>query len=240
VIRLVQHKEWMLADDEDVWIGREVLATGEFDFGIVQRTFDLLGKRQTLFDIGANIGTVCIPAIVRGFAERAVAVEPEPFNFRLLRCNAILNEVDDRIDFHQTAAGSEFGTVLLRLAQDGNRGDHRVGNNSHSGLTIQVPIEQMSQFEVSPNDLVWLDVQGSEPAVLEGWPAVLEQRIPLVVEMAPTILASEDCFDRLLDCLSAYEWFTDLRGDCQMRPIKDLKYFCAAIATGTHRDLLMR
>ena len=36
---------------------------------------------KKLYDIGANIGVTCIPAVNRGYVKQAIAVEPESENF---------------------------------------------------------------------------------------------------------------------------------------------------------------
>jgi len=69
-------------------------------------------------DVGANIGTTSIPAVLsEGFAS-AVAIEPEPENVRVLRLNVLLNDLDERIT---VAAGGGVG----------RRG--RVGARGHAG-----------------------------------------------------------------------------------------------------------
>ncbi len=48
----------------------------------MHRAVSLLGRRglTSLIDIGANIGTICIPAVKCGLFDRAIAIEPEPLN----------------------------------------------------------------------------------------------------------------------------------------------------------------
>jgi len=56
-----------------------------------------------IVDVGAHIGTTTIPALTRhGFA-RAVAVEPDPDNIRLLRVNVALNRLHERVTVIQAA-----------------------------------------------------------------------------------------------------------------------------------------
>ena len=42
---------------------------------------------KIIYDIGANIGVTCIPAVNRGLVKNAFAVEPETSNFELLKLN---------------------------------------------------------------------------------------------------------------------------------------------------------
>ena len=71
---------------------KQIFATGELDFFDFTKTLELLqqhhgylGIPTLLIDVGANIGQICIPAVARGYSKRAIAIEPEPHNCRLLR-----------------------------------------------------------------------------------------------------------------------------------------------------------
>lgn len=239
MIRVANHRELLLADDTDTYIGREVLATGGFEFDLVTKAVRLTGPRRVLVDVGANIGTVCVPAVSRGLAQRAIAIEPDPNNFRLLRCNTILNEVDQLVTCVQAAAGDTTRTVHLELADDGNQGDHRVGDGTGPRTSIEVPMQPLSPLlDASTDDLVWVDVQGCEPLVLDGWPELTERNVPMVIEVAPWLLG--DSVNRLLDQLAGYDTFTDLRNSDQAVPVDQLPEFVANIPDGHHRDLLMR
>ena len=71
---------------------------------------------KVLLDIGANIGTTSIPAVTQWGASRVLAVEPEAENFRLLRCNVILNDLDDRIDCVKHVVTNHSGPVTLEIS----------------------------------------------------------------------------------------------------------------------------
>ena len=78
---LCDHKEPFVVDTKDGIIGRVLFETGEFDFGKFETAHRLICERRgkapaLLVDIGANIGTICIPAISRGLVQSAIAIEP--------------------------------------------------------------------------------------------------------------------------------------------------------------------
>ena len=79
-----------------------------------------------LYDIGANIGVTCIPAVNRGLVKRAIAVEPEPENFKLLKLNIILNNLEDKIETLNYALSSESDKFLNLEISNDNSGDHRI------------------------------------------------------------------------------------------------------------------
>ena len=120
----------------DMTIGATVRRTGGFDFEKFEAALALLPadfNLETLFDIGANVGVICIPAVGRGLASRAVAFEPEPGNYRLLVANIYLNGLQGSIVHHNIALGAQDDEVLSFELAETNFGDHRVRVASDSG-----------------------------------------------------------------------------------------------------------
>jgi hypothetical protein len=107
--------ERYLVHSKDAVIGREVFLSGQFDFDKVESAIKLVAHHtgrtdvEILLDIGANIGTVCVPAVARGLVKRAIAIEPDPTNCRLLRINALLNRVEAKVAIFESALGDTAG-----------------------------------------------------------------------------------------------------------------------------------
>jgi len=201
-----------------------------FDFSKLQRVLSLLGEQRLtlLLDIGANIGTICIPAITRGLFEKAIAIEPEPLNFSLLRTNVELNRIATRITTHNLALGEADDQTLLFDLSASNFGDHRVRLSQDKadtgGETIQVPSQTLDRI-VEGTDLssalLWMDTQGFEGHVLAGATRTLKSRPPLVIEFWPGALARTGGMDRLKAALAqaGYATFFDLeQPDAVARP----------------------
>ncbi|WP_213959700.1 FkbM family methyltransferase [Variovorax sp. dw_954] len=201
-----------------------------FDFSKLERVVEMLGQQRMrlLLDIGANIGTICIPAVNRGLFERAIAFEPEPRNFSLLRANAELNRVADRITTHNIALGEKNDEILSFELSKGNHGDHRAryGNcNSDFGPeTIQVPSQTLDRIldDIDlGSTLLWMDTQGFEGYVLAGAARTLQRKLPLVTEFWPGGLASSGSMGRFRGALqlAGYSSFCDLsEKEIAMRP----------------------
>ena len=183
----------------DKVISRSVFTDGgSYDFQKFQTAVGLLGpefRLELLVDVGANIGTICITAVSRGFAPQAIAFEPEPRNFTALMANIHLNGLAPRVKAHNHALGSKDDeTVLLELSEE-NGGDHRVHANKASGLydeqnrkTIEIRSETLDKFleAVDPKStLIWMDTQGYEGHVLSGAKKALSSRVPMVLEFGP-------------------------------------------------------
>lgn len=205
-------------------IGKLLYCRGDFDLLKFERAVRIIEAERgcaeidTIYDVGANIGSICIPAIKRGHAARAVAFEPDPDNFRLLRINTLLNSVDDRIVCHQVALGAETGEAKLMLNTK-NHGDHRIAlhRETLSGDSVTVPVRRLDDFmpETAGADcLLWVDVQGFEAEVLAGGAEALQAGWPLVIEFTPQDLKANGSFDRLLDLLT----------QCRYSKMFDLEY----------------
>src|SRR5947209_3711511 len=82
----------------------------------------------TLLDIGANIGTTTVPALLRHGFTRALAIEPAPENLFLLRQNVYANELSDRVTIVAAAASDENGYVEMEMSPHNAAGNRvRVG-----------------------------------------------------------------------------------------------------------------
>jgi len=112
---------------------KEIFAAGTYSFSDFILTLELLRLHNVypenptlLIDIGANIGQICIVAVARHYSKRAIAIEPEPQNCRLLRANIALNGLTETISVHEAACGMfDNETLNLELSED-NLGDHRI------------------------------------------------------------------------------------------------------------------
>jgi FkbM family methyltransferase len=208
-------RERFVVHASDKMIGKRVFVNREpYDFDKLVLVTELLGtefQRTLLVDVGANIGTVCIPAITRGLFARAVAIEPDPANYALLVANIYLNHLQDKILTHHLAVGdTDGGTVLLERSPD-NFGDHRVKISTDAGsfheegrATIPVKSETLDTVlgEINPQaTLIWMDTQGFEGYVLAGASQALKQHTPLCLEFWPYGLARSGCYRLLKETL---------------------------------------
>lgn len=144
---------------------------------------------KAFIDVGANIGTHTVYALNSGDFGRAIAFEPEPSNLRLLQMNASVNGFGDQVSVQGKALGNAVGLATLHL-HPRNKAAHSIAlRPSYDGTqSIQVPLGRLDQ-ELAPMPadeigLVWIDVEGFEPEVIEGLGDYLGS-VPLAVEYAP-------------------------------------------------------
>ena len=134
-------------------------------------------KRNGFFlDIGANIGTASIYAKHLNPSFKIIAFEPEKTNFKILKCNCILNNMDDII-LENCALGKKTDMVSFLYTSDNPGGSH-VSNLS--GGTERVKMTSLDAFcsskNLLPSDIsfIWLDVEGFEDEVIIGAKTVIQ------------------------------------------------------------------
>jgi FkbM family methyltransferase len=226
-LMIAQGQETYVIVARDMAVGYPLFISGESDFSKFLAAISLLredrGRRiDAMWDVGANIGSVCIPALRRGFVRRAVAFEPQKKLFRLLRANAILNEVDGRLECHNVALGESRGSVDLTIAEN-NTGDYRIAGRMFEDDSMGEAARGKEAVDVRPMDdfidrfeadstLIYMDIQGYEGIALKGASRILSASPPLVAEFWPygmKRLSSYEAF-RGTVCSGLYSEFADL------------------------------
>ena len=205
---------------------------------------------ETLYDIGANIGTICIPAVGRGLVLRAVAFEPEPANFQMLMTNIHLNGLSQLIVPHNLALGANRGEMLRFELSPDNMGDHRVRVRSGLDLydessreVIDVPSDTFDalvpQFDAA-NALIWIDVQGYEGNVFKGAQQAISAGVPIALEVAPYLVERAGCEAALRSTVQRYGTFYDLgEKEPSPHPIADFDALYSSVRGKANVDLLL-
>ena len=211
--------ENFILQSNDQVIGRTVYATKKpFDFDKLTKVLKILNlkKNELLIDVGANIGTICIPAIKRNLFNKAIVFEPEPLNYSLLLSNIIINGCYNKISAHNIALGSKNREKLNLQLDDHNKGNHRIIINSKIKLKKNIVINshKLDSFIKNINSLstlVWIDVQGYETQVLLGAKNLLNKKVPVCIEFSPTFLEKKkyDIFKKMF-IKNGYNYFYNL------------------------------
>ena len=217
--------EVFVISSQDHAVGKMLSCYGILDYEALENALPLLGWEgplDLLIDVGANIGTVCITAVKRGVAKRAIAIEPGPLNFSLLTANARINEVSDKVTMHNLALGAADDDHVTFELSNTNFGDHRVRKTTDAGLhdedkreTVTIRSETFDTI-VGPiaanKTLIWMDTQGYEGYILAGATNAIAQKVPMVLEFWPYGMNRSGSYLPLKQALvsSQYEWFYDL------------------------------
>lgn len=262
--RLGRHDPFVLApfgpgrlvvDARDGEIGRVVFITGGYEriymetaLEVLRSTTGFSAEGTTFVDVGANIGTSTVDALLAFGFGRAECFEPAPDNLRLLRVNLILNGLEPVATVHPVALSDRDGEATLEISAT-NSGDHRIGASATGAPVVCRTLDSLvAEGALSLDDLglVWMDVQGHEPFVLEGAGSVLERATPWVIEYTPRALAESGTLDRLDDLVrTRFRQVVDLRllasgvPSAAFHPACDLGAVRAGLEADEHTDLLL-
>lgn len=153
-----------------------------------------LKEGDTLIDVGANIGYYTILAAKRvGPRGRVIAFEPEPNNFAILKRNVEANGFTNVI-LEQKALSNKPGTLRLYLEEE-NKGGHKVFQFGSARPFVEVEAVRLDDYLKEYKgriDLIKIDTEGAEGAILEGMQKTLRRHhgVTLLVEFFPKLLHS--------------------------------------------------
>ena len=184
---------------------------------------------DTFVDIGAFHGLYTIAVGNRvGKDGRVFAFEPDPNNLSFLKEHIILNHLENITTIEDKAVSSKSG---LTFFNSGCGSESQINATATSGFTVPVVTIQDS-FLGQTIDLLKIDVEGFEQAVLEGAMDLLKdgRRRPraIYIEMHPYAWeASGASSQRILSLLrdAGYGLFT-LDG----KPLSEIKSYGEAVA----------
>ena len=192
----VSNKDWL--------IGKHLFVRREFEIEFIENSIRFLqskgwlkpGINETVLDVGANLGMICIAMLGKGFFSNALAFEPAPDSFRLLKKNVSQNNLAEKIKCFNLALSSRNTTFEFEIAAD-NSGDNRVRMTNEKGKrseqqrrAIEVVAQTFDDFlknnraiEAHKINLIWLDIQGHEGHFFEGAQNFLKRyKTPCVAE----------------------------------------------------------
>jgi FkbM family methyltransferase len=161
----------------------------------------------TAVDVGANVGlhTLTMASAV-GPEGSVLAIEPNPVAVARLRANLALNDLDARVLVH--AVSDRVGEMPL-FVPDGvnnNLGQARLGprDGLTAGGSVAVTTLDLVAERLDALDLLKIDVEGFEVAVLRGARRTLERFRPVVLlEYEPELwLDAGHRWDDLVDLLA--------------------------------------
>ncbi len=186
-------------DPSDRVVGAWLMWHGEWQRREFVAAVDVLAAAGRLppdavfVDIGAHIGTHTIYALRTGRFSRAVAFEPAPNNVRLLAMNFETNGLSRAAVVVPKAAGSAPGVAVLHL-HPRNTGAHAIGTppSVEGQASLSVPVARvedvLEELGVPPDrvGLIWVDVEGYEPQVIDGLASLIARSVPIAFEFTPS------------------------------------------------------
>jgi FkbM family methyltransferase len=173
----------------DFNVSRSLLENGEYDWPQISWVKQILNAESCVVFAGAHIGAVLIPLARISGTHSIVAYEPSPRNFRLLGMNLVLNEIEGVVAIN-TALGSRTGKVQF-TENSINTGNSRVAP-TNGEITVNLDtLDRTIPADWSSIDLIVMDTEGSEVAVMRGAQMSLAKTKNLYVEFSPEQLREQ-------------------------------------------------
>lgn len=217
---LGRHKIFLRSSDRG--FACHVMLDGFWEMWLTQFLAQKVKPGMTVVDVGANYGyyTLLMGDAV-GETGHVIAVEPNPDAASLLDQSVGLNGFGSRTRLVPQALGAEAGTALL-FAPDGEPKNALVVPQVDlpGGRTHEVPVTTLDAVagDGSRIDLIKIDAEGAEQAIIEGMQQVLARDRPtLVLEYNAARYADPKAF--LDGLLALYINASELTGDGRLVPI---------------------
>jgi len=214
----------------DQSLGKHLFIDGQFDFDKLIKVNNLINlNERILIDVGANIGPICIPALKRSIVTKSIAIEPDKYSFEFLRKNVLLNNLTE-IQVINAVVGAENGMELFGSKKK-NLGDSKVINEKNEKefseiYTVnKITLNSLVNEVRSCDYLIWMDVQGFEPFVIEGASKFTDVRTPIVVEIFPLAINEYSNFDKIQKLLKNYLQFANLKFDIDFPVFESMDNF---------------
>ena len=149
-----------------------------------------LGEPSQILDLGANIGMFGAFAVARWPQAKIVGYEPDPTNAELHEQTIAASALDGRWQLVRAAAGAEDAVVQFASGLD--VGSHLVEGASQAGATtIEVAMQDVLA-QIADADLVKLDIEGGEWAILLDPRFAKQPPTALVLEYHPDLCPTPD------------------------------------------------
>lgn len=230
---------------KDDGIGKEFYFSGHYSLAEIDKAIGVLKhyniyKMGALLDIGANIGHVTLHCLAKKYSNFAICIEPDEFNFKLLKDNIKINNFEDITALKKIALGSKSGKEKIILSEN-NYGDHRIFTpnetididkyNPETNRKIEeidiTTMDDLQKTNTKFNDVsfISIDVQGFELEILKGGINFFKQGIPMMLEIDPYLLEKKGSELNVLNevLTKCFTHFVDIHSENIV--IKELSYF---------------
>ncbi|MEM6581417.1 MAG: FkbM family methyltransferase [Pseudomonadota bacterium] len=206
-------------DDSDRVISQTIRREGIWEPYETALLIASLEAGAVCLDVGANIGYYSvIAAQVVGATGAVFAFEPEVSNFRLLQANLELNQCQKTVHAIEAGLAETDSEARLYLSKD-NAGDHQVfaasDERAHYAIRLLKGADYLAP-RIDRLDLIKVDVQGAEYAVVQGLLELLRGLASpprIIIELTPLSLkqagASGRALIELLATLDQPMWIID-------------------------------
>ena len=200
----------------DNFVLRSMYLTGENHTAYELKVFLALAKKYygidstgegIFLELGANIGTTDIYFIKKLAPNlKWLAFEPNAENFKMLRINTILNDVEDKVTLVNCGLGDKFDEMTMYIGLDNPGSNTLIKLDDRPVEKVKIiPLDSyLAENKIAPQAIkyIWIDTEGYEAQVLLGAKNLLrENPAPIFMEFNPMAWNKTGYFERFVDLL---------------------------------------
>jgi FkbM family methyltransferase len=175
----------MMYNAHDVYVGASLEAYGEFSQAEVSFLLSLVSDESVVMDVGANYGALTLP--IARQVRQVYAFEPQRPVYYALAANLALNCLDNVL-CENVALSDQPGFITvprLDFTAKNNIGGLALGNPGTTGrgfysVRAETLDEYVTRNRIRQLDLIKVDVEGMEEAVLRGGEKTLRSLRPIL------------------------------------------------------------
>ncbi len=241
--RLYTKKYFFIIFGKDKYISKETYVNGPHDYRLFKKSKTLLNKKiKYLIDVGANIGTFCIPPTKDRLIKKCIAIEPVEKINDILKINIILNELNDKIKTYKYVISDKKNENLSLTLNKNNYGDNKfkISKNRKKNFPIVKLDFFINYFDLNQL-LIKIDVQGFENKVLMSATKFINKSVPLIIEFDHNFIRRENSHKIIRLIKSKYNFFSLLdKKNVEKEKIKNFdKIFYEIQKNKTHLNCLI-
>ncbi|KPF71955.1 hypothetical protein IP88_10380 [alpha proteobacterium AAP81b] len=198
---------------EDMIVTPHLLSLGCNEPHVTRFLLSVTHPGEVFVDIGANIGYYSILGGWRVWPDGQVwSFEPQPDLYAMLSDNMMVNGFSAMARRHRVALSDRPGTAEMRifegyLAASTLRSPsadfiaHTEQETGRKSSTLTVPLVRLDDImrDVPAIDVMKIDAEGYEPAIIRGAEAILARstRARIIMEFVPPIMGRAEALDLL-------------------------------------------
>jgi FkbM family methyltransferase len=175
----------MFLRSTDLGFASHVMFDGYWESWLTQFLAQRLQPGMTVIDVGANFGYYSLLfSDAVGPRGRVLAIEPVPDTASLLGDSLELNGFWNTAAVHKCAVGADAGaTIRLFVPAREPKNASILKNDALAQNEIEVPSTTLDALlkDLPRVDLIKIDADGSEQAIIDGMPETLQKHRPSMV-----------------------------------------------------------
>jgi len=196
---------------QDMVVGMLLREHGAYGIGEIQKIKSFLTNKSKVLIVGAHVGAIVVP--IAKCCREVVAIEANPFTYKLLTSNIKINGINNCRTYN-IAANDKKEQLRFYCSKVNSGGSKRKPAINDYAYVYDAPeeinVNAMELDELLENevfDLITMDIEGSEYFALKGMAKLIKGAKVLFIEFIPhhLIKVANITVDDFLDPLKAFE-----------------------------------